>query len=75
MEKMVAEALMKSLLEFGNSMDRVGLVIERIDDDRERAQFRTHIATTMGSLYGDFMRPIIKQYPELDPDGDKYARP
>ena len=74
MEKAVAEALMNSLLEFGASIDRVATTVEKISDASERALFRTHVATTMASLYGDYIRPIIKQYPEFDPDGRRFAR-
>jgi hypothetical protein len=68
LEKQTAEALMKSLGELSSSMNTVAADIERVEVVEQKLHLRKGIADMMGALYADLMRPIIREYPELDPD-------
>ena len=39
-----------------------------IEDENERKLIRKGIGEIGGRIYTDLMRPIIRQYPDLDPD-------
>lgn len=71
MEKILAGNLLKDLLSLGENLNKIALQIEKIDAEEERLQFRRGISNLMGGVYGDLMRPIIREYPELDPDKDE----
>lgn len=68
MDKTVAGDLMKTLLELSASMNTVAALIEKIDDEKQKLILRGGIADLMGAVYTDLMRPIIREYPELNPD-------
>lgn len=69
MEKVVAEKLMMELLNLSASMNTVAACIEKIDVEDQKLTLRRSIANMMMAVYTDLMRPIIREYPELDPDG------
>ena len=71
MDKDVAEELMKRCLALNGPINDVMESIEQISNMDERKQFRMGIAEISGSIYADLMRPIHKQYPELNPYKDE----
>jgi hypothetical protein len=68
MDRTVAEKLMKDLMALTNPLNSATQATTQITDKEEQASFRRAIGEIMNSVYTDLMRPIVKQYPDLDPD-------
>ena len=68
MNKESAQALMRKLLELSHAMDQVCEEINQIDSEEEKAQLRRGMSAMIADVYTELMRPIIQQFPELDPD-------
>ena len=68
MDKKVAKSLMASFFAMSEPLNAASDLIDEIDDMAEQKTFREGVGRIMGSLYTDLMVPIIRQYPDLDPD-------
>jgi len=68
MHKDVAEQLMDKLHQLGALLNQMADLVEPIDDPAERRMLLTGLGELMGRSFTDVMLPIIRQYPELDPD-------
>lgn len=68
MKKDAAEVLMQQLLALSQAMDQVCAAIDRVDGEDEREQLRRGMSGMLADVYTELMRPIIRQFPELDPD-------
>lgn len=71
MERATAELMMKELLALSQPLNAATALTDQIADRAEREQFRRELAALMGDIYIDLIKPIIKQYPDLDPDRRK----
>lgn len=69
MNKELAADLIADLLALDASMNSVVERIELIDDRDEHNALKQAIYKVIGDVYCELMRPIIRQYPDLDPDG------
>src|SRR5438128_1815110 len=63
----IAELLIKELLAMGQPLISATQLIDQIASKDERRQFRRGLGEVMDQIYIDLMRPIIRQYPDLDP--------
>ena len=63
----LAEKLMTLCLDMSRPIEAIVKTLDQIDNDKERDQVRINIGDVMGKLY-NIMRPIIAEYPSLDPD-------
>ncbi len=61
---------MVSLERFGEVLNGLAAEIEKIKDIEEKKKYRRGVGELMGRSYTDIMLPIIREYPELDPDKD-----
>jgi hypothetical protein len=43
-------------------------LVAEITDPNEKATFIQAVGDLMGDIYGKLMIPILRQYPDLDPD-------
>ena len=68
MNRNIAENLMTGISLLDSALDRNAHIIESIEDEAERKEFRLAIATVIGEVYLQLIVPIVKQYPDLDPD-------
>jgi hypothetical protein len=68
MDKFFAEELMLKLNELGQAMNIIAHKIEELNNEPEKIILRGGIADLMGGLYSGLICPVIKKYPELDPD-------
>lgn len=71
MEKNTAEELIKLILETDPIFAKVSEVTRQIEDSDEQSLIRQGVGDVIGRLYTEVMMPILKQYPELDPDLEK----
>ena len=68
MKRDIANQLMELLSDLGEPLNRAAQLIEQIEEEEERKKFREGIAGVMAHIYTDLEFPIIRQFPELDPD-------
>ena len=68
MDKEIAKNLMANLLALSEPMNSVAETIELIDDEAQKLPLKQAIYKIIGDVYVDLMRPIIREYPEYDPD-------
>jgi hypothetical protein len=68
LEKDVAKDLVVKFAELGAAMNVVATAIEAVDVDDKKRELRRGIADLMGLLYTELLRPIILEFPDLDPD-------
>lgn len=65
-----ARRVMAALETAGKALSDLGETIRKMEDAEMRRRLLRTVGDQMASLYVDIMRPIIKVYPELDPDKD-----
>ena len=68
MQKSVAESLMKEMLDIGEHLNAADQLVGKLDDVQELNNYKRAIGNLMGLMYTEVMVPIIKNYPDLDPD-------
>jgi hypothetical protein len=68
MDKILALKMMERIALIDNALNDVASHIELVSNEDEKMELRRSIANLMGLVYSDLMRPIIRLYPELDPD-------
>ncbi len=68
MDRQIAEQLMKSILDLSAPLNLATSLTAQIDDKELQAKMRKAIGEIMNTAYIDLMRPIVRQYPDLDPD-------
>jgi len=68
MEREVAEELMRTLVAMNEPLNAATVLTEKIKSKDEQDSLRRVIGTLMQTIYIELMRPIIRQYPDLDPD-------
>ncbi len=68
MDKNLAELLMKKLHALDEPFDDVMDIIEQIPDEEEMNRLRFEMLDLSSRFYTRLMVPILRQYPELDPD-------
>jgi len=67
MEKRVAEELMQEILKLSSRINVIAEKIEAGTSGEELAVMRRHVAAMMAASDEHLFRPILRQYPELEP--------
>jgi hypothetical protein len=73
MEREIAEKLMNVLQRFSEPFNRATELISEISSQEEQRALRRGLAQSITILDTQVMLPIIRQYPDLDPDRIKDA--
>ena len=68
MNRELANALMGELTALAEPINRATALAMRVVDQGEREALLRPIGSIMDIVYAELMRPIISQYPDLDPD-------
>ena len=68
MKRDLAQRIMLDIRGLSAALNKIAASIELIDTDAERKDYRRACAELMGDGYSKIMRPIIRQFPDLDPD-------
>jgi hypothetical protein len=71
MNREIAEQLMSEFLALGGPINRATELAGKIDDVDERKAVRRAIGEIAVNVYSNLIRPIVHQYPDLDPDAKK----
>lgn len=70
MTKDIAKLLMNTLLLLDDPLQKATEITDQIDDENERKMMRRGVGEIGLKIYEDLMVPIIKQYPDLNPEKD-----
>ncbi|HEX8615687.1 MAG TPA: hypothetical protein VF800_30765 [Telluria sp.] len=65
-----AKAVMLACGEINARLNNVSLVVDKIKDESIQKALRAELGGAMVSIYGGLMRPVIENFPELDPDAE-----
>ncbi|MBI3900351.1 MAG: nuclear receptor NHR-99 [Gammaproteobacteria bacterium] len=68
MDRKTAEQLMKNFVALTGPLNAATSLANNIADKDEQSAVRREIGKVMGRIYTELMTPIIRQYPDLDPD-------
>lgn len=68
MERRIGEKLMQLLLSLDEPLNEATALSRELADPEEQKAVRRVIGEVTGRIYTDLMVPIIRQYPDLDPD-------
>ena len=66
MTRAAAEKVIQGLLAASASLNEAVLVIQMEAPDLF-PKFRKHSGEVMGAIYLDLMKPVVRDYPDLDP--------
>jgi hypothetical protein len=68
MDRITAEQLMRTLMVMNEQLNLATSHVGKINGKDEQESLRRAIGSVIQTIYIDLMRPVIKQYPDLDPD-------
>ena len=68
MHRSTAERLMEAYARVGTALNDVDPLIRSIPDTDERNNHLRALGTMMQDLWLQLMAPIVREYPDLDPD-------
>jgi hypothetical protein len=58
----------------GPGFDELDAITSEIVDETERKAFRSKLAEALLVVSYDLVMMVVRQHPDLDPDGDRYRR-
>jgi hypothetical protein len=64
-------AAVESLEPGFNELDSI---VSRLADEAERKAFRSKLGEALMIVSYDLVMMVVRQHPDLDPDGDRYRR-
>lgn len=70
MDKNLAAQLIKKLHNLDGPLGEVLDLTEQLPDEEERRRFRGSVGDLIARVYTQLMVPVLRQYPDLDPDQD-----
>lgn len=68
-EKDLAALILKSVLSLGRALNDLDPILRDVKDVDEKKRLLNCLGVVMAELNAGIVIPIIKQYPEMDPDG------
>jgi len=72
MDRAIAEKLMVIYARVGEVLNEAGEIARTISGEEERKLTLRPIGDMMARVWTDLQLPIVRQYRDLDPDGDRY---
>jgi hypothetical protein len=66
-DRKIAEKLVEHFIELDGPLNAAAHLAETIDDPATKRQMKGAIADVVLAVYSDLIRPIVRQYPDLDP--------
>jgi len=68
MDKPTALRIIQTVLKLSDQLDNIDGQLRSIDNTDESKPLLRSLATIMVELDSGLIRPLVKQYPDLDPD-------
>jgi hypothetical protein len=70
MNRELSRGIIDTAVGMGKALGELDLAVGAIPDMDERKKFSTSLADVIGQINDSFIRPLVKQYPDLEPDAD-----
>jgi len=68
MEKALAAKLINSVLQLSGQLNDIDEQLQALPEDTEREALLRALGSVMFELDSGLIRPLVRQYPDLDPD-------
>jgi hypothetical protein len=68
LEKSTAAEIVRAAVALDEMLGRLDGIVSAIPDMNERKAFATKLGNIIGLINDSLIRPIAKEFPELDPD-------
>ena len=68
MDEDMATRMLKVVLALEAKLGELDLLVSQLNDEKERDEYIHALGNVIGIISRDFVRRIVRQYPELDPD-------
>ncbi|MBL9036342.1 MAG: hypothetical protein JNN33_16380 [Rhodospirillaceae bacterium] len=68
MDRETGERIIKTLQAMTPAIDELDTLSHRIMDQEERRAYRRKLAELLSLVGYDLLMPVVKQFPDLDPD-------
>jgi hypothetical protein len=68
MDKDMASRMLNAVLTLEAKLGELDVLVSQVDDEKERDEYVHALGNVIGIISRDFVRRIVRQYPELDPD-------
>ncbi len=68
MDEDMASRILKAVLTLEAKLGELDLLVGQLNDEKERDEYVRALGNVIGIISKDFVRRIVRQYPELDPD-------
>ena len=68
MDEDMATRMLKVVLALEGKLGELDLLVSQLNDEKEREEYVHALGNVIGIISKDFVRRIVRQYPELDPD-------
>jgi hypothetical protein len=68
MDKSTARELIRLYLKAGEPLNEATEIIDKLPDAEEQKRLRRPIGELISNVYIELIRPIVREYPDLDPD-------
>ena len=68
MDKDMASRMLKAVLALENKIGELDVLVSQLNDEKERDEYAYALGNVIGIISEKFVRRIVRQYPELDPD-------
>ena len=75
MERDTAVRLLAAIESMSPAFNQIDSLTTEIIDESERKEFRRIVGNAMALVAYELVMHIVRQYPDLDPDGDRFRRP
>jgi len=70
MKKADAKKLMEIYERAGSVLNEADPILRKIADEAERKSFLHPLGEMLADIWGKLQRPIVRKFPDLDPDKD-----
>jgi hypothetical protein len=74
MDKEIARKLIEFAVALDKPLNEATALTAQISDVEERKTMRRGIAAVTGAAYSELIRPILREFPDLDPDPEQSKR-
>jgi hypothetical protein len=74
MDREMGARLLAAVESLAPGLGELDLIVSEIADEAERKEFRLKLGEAFRVVSYDLVMMVVRQHPDLDPDGDRYTR-
>ena len=68
MDRLTASSIIEIVLRIGDELNKIDQLVRDITNEDERKALLTSLANVIIEFDASLIRPIVRKYPDLDPD-------